>query len=38
MHAYHGQDERRIPPLGHEISGKVLDGKLKDKNVVVNYQ
>ena len=23
MHAYHGQDERRIPPLilGHEVSG-----------------
>ena len=38
MHAYHGQDERRSPPLilGHEFSGKVLDGKLKDKNVVVN--
>ena len=38
MHAYHGFDDRRIPPLilGHEISGKVLDGKLKNKNVVVN--
>ena len=38
MHAFHGQDERRVPPLilGHEISGKVLDGKLKNKNVVVN--
>ena len=38
MHAYHGQDERRIPPLilGHEFSGKVLEGKLKDKSVVVN--
>ena len=38
MHAFHGQDERRVPPLilGHEISGKALDGKLKDKNVVVN--
>ena len=38
MHAFHGQDERRIPPLilGHEISGKALDGKFKDKNVVVN--
>ena len=38
MHAYHGKDERRIPPLilGHEFSGKVLDGKLKDKSVVVN--
>ena len=38
MHAFHGQDERRVPPLilGHEISGKALDGKLKNKNVVVN--
>ncbi len=38
MHAYHGLDERRIPPLilGHEISGKVLDGNLKNKKVVVN--
>ena len=38
MHAYHGNDERRIPPLilGHEISGTVLDGKYKNKNVVVN--
>ena len=29
---------RRVPPLilGHEISGKALDGKFKDKNVVVN--
>ena len=38
MHAYHGQDERRKPPLilGHEISGVALDGKLKDKNVVIN--
>ena len=38
MHAYHGNDERRIPPLilGHEVSGISLDGKYKDKNVVVN--
>ena len=38
MHAYHGKDERRIPPLilGHEVSGISLDGKLKDKNVVIN--
>ena len=29
MHAYHGKDERRIPPLilGHEFSGTSLDGK-----------
>jgi len=38
MHAYHGKDERRIPPLilGHEVSGKILNGKFKDKNVVLN--
>ena len=31
MHAYHGKDERRIPPLilGHEVSGTILNGKLK---------
>ena len=34
MHAFHGQDERRVPPLilGHEISGKALDGKFKDEH------
>ena len=38
MHAYHGKDERRIPPLilGHEVSGKIKNGKFKDKNVVLN--
>ena len=38
MHAYHGNDERRIPPLilGHEVSGISLDGKYKNKKVVVN--
>jgi len=38
MHAYHGKDERRIPPLilGHEVSGKILNGKFKDKTVVLN--
>ncbi len=38
MHAFHGNDERRIPPLilGHEVSGTSLDGKFKDKDVVVN--
>ena len=27
MHAYHGKDERRIPPLilGHEISGLIKE-------------
>ena len=31
MHAYHGKDERRIPPLilGHEFSGTSLAGKFK---------
>tara|TARA_A100001011_G_scaffold199225_1_gene207468 strand:+ start:297 stop:1301 length:1005 start_codon:yes stop_codon:yes gene_type:complete len=38
MHAYHGKDERRIPPLilGHEVSGVVENGKFKGKNVVIN--
>ncbi len=38
MHAFHGNDERRIPPLilGHEISGTSLDGKYKNKEVVIN--
>ena len=38
MHAYHGKDERRIPPLilGHEVSGKILNGKFKDKSAVLN--
>ena len=36
MHAYHGHDERRIPPLilGHEVSGEVQNGKFKGKDVV----
>ena len=38
MHAYHGKDNRRIPPLilGHEISGTVDKGKLAGKEVVLN--
>ena len=38
MHAYHGNDKRRVPPLilGHEVSGTSLDGKYKDKDVVIN--
>ena len=38
MHAYHGHDERRNPPLilGHEVSGEVQNGKFKGKNVVLN--
>tara|TARA_B100001996_G_scaffold17805_1_gene14697 strand:+ start:1000 stop:2004 length:1005 start_codon:yes stop_codon:yes gene_type:complete len=38
MHAYHGKDERRIPPLilGHEVSGIIQEGKEKGKKVVLN--
>ena len=38
MHAYHGKDDRRIPPLilGHEISGTVDKGKKSGKKVVLN--
>ena len=38
MHAYHGKDERRVPPLilGHEVSGRVTNGKFKDKIAVLN--
>ena len=38
MHAYHGKDERRNPPLilGHEVSGTIQNGKYKDKIVVLN--
>ena len=38
MHAYHGNDERRNPPLilGHEVSGVIESGRFKDKTVVLN--
>ena len=38
MHAYHGKDERRVPPLilGHEVSGRITNGKFKDKIAVLN--
>ena len=38
MHAYHGKDERRVPPLilGHEVSGKIINGEHKGKNAVLN--
>ena len=38
MHAYHGKDERRIPPLilGHEVSGTIEKGSQKGKKVVLN--
>jgi threonine dehydrogenase-like Zn-dependent dehydrogenase len=38
MHAYHGRDERRVPPLilGHEAAGEVLSGMRKGDEVVLN--
>ena len=38
MHAYHGKDGRRIPPLilGHEISGTIDKGKFSGKKVILN--
>jgi len=38
MHAYHGHDNRRIPPLilGHEVSGVINKGKNIGKKVVLN--
>jgi len=38
MHAYHGKDNRRVPPLilGHEISGIIEKGNAIGKNVVLN--
>ena len=38
MHAYHGNDNRRIPPLilGHEISGIIEKGNDIGKEVVLN--
>ena len=38
MHAYLGHDPRRVPPLilGHEAAGKVIEGDLSGKRVVIN--
>ena len=38
MHAFHGHDARRVPPmiLGHEISGFARGGPFDGKRVVVN--
>ncbi len=38
MHAYHGYDARRVPPLilGHEAVGLVQNGARKGKRVVLN--
>ncbi len=38
MHAYHGHDERRIPPLilGHEAAGTVMSGQNAGRRMVLN--
>ena len=38
MHAYHGHDPRRVPPLilGHEVAGTVATGDLQGTRVVIN--
>ena len=39
MHAYHGKDERRVPPLilGHEVSGKIIKIDNKNNVAMVSY-
>jgi 2-desacetyl-2-hydroxyethyl bacteriochlorophyllide A dehydrogenase len=38
MHAYHGHDPRRVPPLilGHELAGEIVVGAGTGKRVTVN--
>ena len=38
MHAYHGRDPRRVPPLilGHELAGRVIGGPGVGRRVTVN--
>lgn len=38
MHAYHGKDPRRVPPLilGHEVAGTIVSGAEEGKQVVIN--
>ncbi len=38
MHAYHGKDPRRVPPLilGHEVAGSLVSGPDAGRRVVVN--
>jgi 2-desacetyl-2-hydroxyethyl bacteriochlorophyllide A dehydrogenase len=38
MHAYHGHDPRRVPPLvlGHELCGTILEGPGAGRRVTVN--
>lgn len=38
MHAYHGRDPRRVPPLilGHELAGEIVEGPGRGRKVTVN--
>jgi 2-desacetyl-2-hydroxyethyl bacteriochlorophyllide A dehydrogenase len=38
MHAYHGKDSRRVPPLilGHEVAGSLVSGPDTGRRVVIN--
>jgi len=38
MHAYHGKDARRVPPLilGHEVAGSLVSGPDAGRRVVIN--
>lgn len=38
MHAYHGHDARRVPPmiLGHELAGTVEEGEMAGTRVAIN--
>ncbi len=38
MHAYHGQDPRRVPPLilGHEVAGSLVSSPDDGRRVVIN--
>ncbi len=38
MHAYHGKDPRRVPPLilGHEVAGSLVSGPDTGRRVVLN--
>lgn len=38
LHAWHGHDERRVPPmiLGHELAGTVIDGPMAGHRVAIN--
>ncbi|MGE5089246.1 MAG: alcohol dehydrogenase catalytic domain-containing protein [Candidatus Levyibacteriota bacterium] len=38
MHAYHGKDPRRVPPLilGHELAGRIVEGPGTGRRVTVN--